>query len=141
MTTEIFPGRLESLEKIGEFVQQVARSACLNDRDVYAVELAVDEACTNIIEHAYQGEGVGDIVCECDVEQDGLKVILLDQAPPFDPESLSELDANQPDINQPIEKLKSRGLGLFLMRKMMDVVKFDKSPEGNNRLTMIKRRK
>jgi serine/threonine-protein kinase RsbW len=135
VATKTFPGRLDSLEKISEFVQQVARSACLNERDVYAVQLAVDEACTNIIEHAYQGIG-GNIVCMCDVENDGLKVVLLDQASPFNPEMQPE-----PDPNLPLDKVKSRGLGLFLMRKMMDIVKFEKSPEGGNRLTMIKRLK
>ena len=136
METNTFPGRLESLEKISEFIQQVARSACFNDRDVYAVQLAVDEACTNIIEHAYQGEEVGDIVCMCDVEKDGLKVVLLDHAAPFDPQEVSE-----PELNLPLDEVKARGLGLFLMHKMMDDVKFETSPEGGNRLTMVKRRK
>ncbi len=135
MATETFPGSLDSLEKISEFVQQVARSACLNERDVYAVQLAVDEACTNIIEHAYHGRG-GNIVCSCDVEKDGLKIVLLDQATPFHPESRPD-----PDLNIPLDEVKSRGLGLFLMHKMMDVVKFEASPEGGNRLVMIKRRK
>ncbi len=136
MVTKSFPGRLESLEKIGEFIQQVARSACLTDRDVYAVQLAVDEACTNIIEHAYHGKEVGDIVCTCDVERDSLKVVLLDQAIPFNPGAQPE-----PNVHLPLEEVKPRGLGLFLMRKMMDDVKFEKAPEGGNRLTMIKRRK
>jgi serine/threonine-protein kinase RsbW len=135
VATETFPGRLESLEKISEFVQQVARSACLNERDVYAVQLAVDEACTNIIEHAYHGKG-GSIICSCDIDTDGLKIVLLDQASPYRPETRPD-----PDINLPLEKVQSRGLGLFLMRKMMDDVKFEASPEGGNRLTMIKRRK
>ena len=135
MATETFPGRLDSLEKISEFVQRVAQSACLNERDVYAVQLAVDEACTNIIEHAYHGKD-GNITCTCDVEEDGLKIVLLDEAAPFKPELWSP-----PDIGVPLEDVKPRGLGIFLMNKMMDVVKFEKSPEGGNCLTMIKRRK
>ena len=136
MVTVTFPGRLESLEKISDFVQQVARSANLNERDVYAVQLAVDEACTNIIEHAYHGEGVGDIVCSCDVIGDGLKVVLLDRASPFHPETMPE-----PVLDVPLEDVKSRGLGMFLMRKMMDDVKFEASPGGGNCLTMIKHKK
>ena len=136
MVTLTFPGRFDSLEKISEFVQQVARSASLNERDVYAVQLAVDEACTNIIEHAYHGEGVGDIVCSCDVLRDGIKVVLLDRASPFQPEAVPE-----PALNTPLEEVKSRGLGLFLMRKMMDDVKFEVSRQGGNRLTMVKKRK
>jgi serine/threonine-protein kinase RsbW len=136
VVTFTFPGRFESLEKISEFVQQAARSASLSERDVYAVQLAVDEACTNIIEHAYQGEGVGDIVCTCKVLRDGIKVVLLDQANPFQPETLPD-----PVLNAPLDEVKPRGLGIFLMRKMMDQVKFDTSPRGGNRLTMVKHRK
>ena len=136
MVTVTFPGRLESLEKISDFVQEVARSACLNEREVYAVQLAVDEACTNIIEHAYHGEGVGDITCTCDVLGDGLKVVLLDRARPFRPAAMPE-----PVLNVPLDEVKSRGLGIFLMHKMMDDVKFEVSPGGGNRLTMIKHRK
>jgi serine/threonine-protein kinase RsbW len=136
VVTVTFPGRLESLEKISEFIQQVARSACLNEREVYAVQLAVDEACTNIIEHAYNGEGVGDITCTCDVLGDGLKVVLLDRARPFHPAAMPE-----PVLNVPLDEVKPRGLGIFLMRKMMDDVKFEESPGGGNRLTMIKHRK
>jgi serine/threonine-protein kinase RsbW len=119
VVTVTFPGRLESLEKISEFVQQVARSACLND-----------------IEHAYNGEGVGDITCTCDVLGDGLKVVLLDRARPFHPAAMPE-----PVLNVPLDEVKPRGLGIFLMRKMMDDVKFEESPGGGNRLTMIKHRK
>ena len=136
MVTHTFPGRFESLEKISEFIQKVARSASLNERDVYAVQLAVDEACTNIIEHAYHGEGVGDITCTCDILRDGIKVVLLDRASPFHPEAMSE-----PVLNVPLEEVKPRGLGIFLMRKMMDDVRFEQSPGGGNRLTMIKHRK
>jgi serine/threonine-protein kinase RsbW len=134
LVTEKFPGRFDSLEKISEFIQEVVKSACMNEQDAYAVQLAVDEACTNIIEHAYCGEGKGDIVCTCDVEKDGLKIVLLDQAAPFDPQ-----DVPEPVLNLPLEKVKARGLGLYLMRKVMDDVKFDKPPEGGNRLTMVKR--
>lgn len=132
----VFPGRFESLEEISYFIQKVARSARFNEEEVYAVQLAVDEACTNIIEHAYHGEGVGDIECTCDVERDGLKVVLLDRAESFVPEVMPE-----PDINAPLEEVKPRGLGVFLMRKMMDDVQYEKCPEGGNRLTMFKRRK
>jgi len=63
MPTMIFPGNYESLEKIAEFVTAEARASGLNRTQVFAVETAVDEACSNIIEHAYGGEGIGDIHC------------------------------------------------------------------------------
>ena len=59
MTTVIFPGRYESLSEIRDFVVEIAKIAGFQDFDLYAVELAVDEACSNIIEHAYGEENVG----------------------------------------------------------------------------------
>ncbi len=136
MVTLTIPGRFESLEKISEFVQKVAKAARLNDKDVYAVQLAVDEACTNIIEHAYHGEGKGDIVCTCDDTGDELKIVIRDRAKPFYPEGLSE-----PVLNVPLEELRPRGLGIFLMRKVMDDVRFEHPRGGGNRLVMIKHKK
>jgi serine/threonine-protein kinase RsbW len=134
MTTEVFPGRFESLPKIRDFVVSAAISAGLNDLDVYAVELAVDEACSNIIEHAYGGEGVGDIQCTCRVSEDDLTIILKDNGQPFEPESIPE-----PNFSGPLEDLKPGGAGLFLMRKMMDKVQFEFTPDYGNTLVMVKR--
>ena len=47
----------------------------------------------------------------------------------------------EPVLNTPLEEVKPRGLGIYLMRKMMDHVEFEESPNGGNRLTMIKHRK
>jgi len=134
MTTEIFPGRFESLPKIRDFIVNAAVNAGLNEPDVYAVELAVDEACSNIIEHAYGGEGVGDIHCTCKVSDNDLTIILKDHGRPFEPESVPE-----PNFNAPIEDLKPGGAGLYLMRKMMDEIQFEFTSNNGNILVMVKR--
>jgi serine/threonine-protein kinase RsbW len=95
--------------------------------------MAVDEACTNIIEHAYGGEGRGDIECTCQIDSDGLTVRLCDHGRPFDPSSVPE-----PDINAGLEERREGGLGLFLIRKLMDEVHFEFTPESGNVLTMVK---
>jgi serine/threonine-protein kinase RsbW len=133
--TVTFPGRLESLAKISEFVVQIAKRAGLNEDAVYAVDLAVDEACTNIIEHAYGGEGQGDIRCTCSVETNGLKIVLQDRGRPFNPTQIPV-----PTIKNRLKDLKARGAGLFLMQKMMDEVSFEFNQEAGNILTMIKYR-
>ena len=53
------PGRYENLVKLSEFARQAAQEAGLDSFAIYSVETAVEEACTNIIEHAYGGEGRG----------------------------------------------------------------------------------
>lgn len=135
MRTETFPGRFESLQKISDFVVQAAQEAGLNPSAVYAVDLAVDEACTNIIEHAYGGEGRGEISCTCKATEKGLVVILCDRGRPFKPERVPP-----PNINTRLKNLKAGGAGLFLMQKMMDEVHFKFSSETGNVLTMFKKK-
>jgi serine/threonine-protein kinase RsbW len=132
MPTLIFPGKYESLPAISDFVTKFAREVGFNEDAVYAVELAVDEACTNIIEHAYKHEE-GDIVCACVEISNGIKITLLDQGETFDPRYVPE-----PDPALPLEKVSPRGAGLFLMRKMMDEVHFEFDPDKGNVLTMVK---
>jgi len=107
----------------------------LSDKAVYAVQLAVDEACSNIIDHAYGGEDRGVMLCSVIVDAKGLTVILRDRGMPFNPQEIPD-----PQVDVPLEKLKPRGVGVFLMRKMVDEVRYEYSPEGGNVLTLIKRR-
>jgi serine/threonine-protein kinase RsbW len=136
MKTIIFPGRYACLADIREYVGQSAKNAGFNEKDIYAVELAVDEACSNIIEHAYGGEDKGEIECTCDVQKNGdLVVHLKDHGHPFDP-----VDVPDPNFTVDLEKLKPRGAGMFLMRKMMDEISYHFHIGQGNTLTLVKRK-
>ncbi|MFN8459707.1 MAG: ATP-binding protein [Anaerolineae bacterium] len=67
-------GYFENLSIIADFIVQAATAAGLDDRAVYAVQMAVDEACTNIITHAYGGEGRGSIRLAYQIQRDGFKL-------------------------------------------------------------------
>jgi anti-sigma regulatory factor (Ser/Thr protein kinase) len=135
MPTKRFSCSLNNLDKISDFVVQCANKAGLNESDVYAVQLAVDEASTNIIEHGYGEECPSRIDITCEAVANGIKVVIYDDAAPFDPTSIPD-----PAINISLEEVKPRGLGIFLMRKMMDEICYESSPDKGNTLTMIKRR-
>lgn len=135
MKTVILPAEYKSLEKISKFVVHAAREAGFNNQKVYEVELAVDEACCNIIDHAYGGEGRGDMRCSVEVGEGKLKVTLEDQGRPFDPTLVPE-----PLVNVPLSRLRKRGAGVFLMRKVMDELHYESSPENGNVLVLIKRK-
>ncbi len=135
MPTVTFPGDFESLAKISEFVTRAARDAGLNNSDIYAVELAVDEACSNIIDHAYGGEGRGDIECSVDTSDQVLIITLRDFGRSFNPDSIKP-----PQLNAPLKKVKPRGVGLYLIQRMMDEVHYKTSPDSGNQLTMVKRK-
>jgi serine/threonine-protein kinase RsbW len=135
METKTFPGRYENLIKIESFFAEAAEKAGMDSASVYAVKLAVDEACTNIIEHAYGGEDRGEIQCSYEIMDDGLRIILRDWGDTFDPSTVPE-----PDYSVPIEELKPRGAGVFLMKKVMDEVEFDFKEGEANVLRMVKRK-
>ena len=134
MASKIFPGRYSSLEPISEFIKHEANKAGLDEDAVYSIQLAVDEACTNIIEHAYGGEGNGEIECICSSTAAAFEVELRDKGKAFDPKLIPD-----PQTGVPIEKLKNRGAGLYLMRKLMDEVNFDFSNVGETRLRLLKK--
>jgi serine/threonine-protein kinase RsbW len=129
-----FPGRFESLEKISLFVKEAAAAAGLDEYAAYAVELAVDEACSNIIEHAYGAENKGEIDCTCEVRADQLTIILRDRGRTFDPDQVPEVDTTLP-----LEERRQGGAGVFLMRKVMDEVRYEFTP-GGNILTLVKKK-
>jgi len=134
MRTAIFPASLEYLDAIRTFAAGAARDAGLNGSDSYSVELSVDEACTNIIEHAYEGIQGGDIEITCDSDGRALTVIIRDHGKPFDPSNLAP-----PDLDADLDSRQVGGLGIFLMKRQMDEVRFEPLGEAGNVLTMVKR--
>jgi serine/threonine-protein kinase RsbW len=128
-------GHFKNLAKIGDFIERAARQAGLDDQAAYAVQMAVDEACSNIIEHGYGGEGRGSIQLVCQIQKDGLQVMIRDQARPFDPSQVPQLDTEAP-----LSERKPRGMGLFFIRQLVDTAKFEFDPPHGNRLTLFKRR-
>lgn len=135
MPTKMFPGRYTSLAKISEFVGLAAQAAGFDSKSVYAVKLAVDEACTNIIEHGYGGEGIGKIECSYHYDAKGLTIELRDWGKKFNP-----CEVPEPDYDVPLEELQPRGAGLYLMRQLMDDVQFFFNDEDGNLLKLIKYR-
>ncbi len=120
-------------ETLGEIRATVARVAgelgCPADMAQDMV-LAVDEACQNIIRHAYKG-GEGDIVLHLDREDDLLVIRLMDFAPPVEVAKIKP---------RSLDEVRPGGLGTHLMRSVMDQVDFLAPPAGiGNLLQMVKR--
>jgi serine/threonine-protein kinase RsbW len=129
----VVPGRYDQLSVIADFVGEAARCAGLDEHAVFHVQVAVDEACSNVIEHAYGGEGQGEIVLAWESRNHDFKVIIHDRGKPFDPDLIPA-----PKIGTCLDEIKAGGLGLHLMRQVMDEVCFDFDADGN-RLTLVKR--
>lgn len=127
--------RTENLAQIAEFIDQCGTRLNLTEREKYAVQLAVDEAATNIILHAYGPDRSGPITVMCGQFDDDLVVTLHDVGRPFNPDTVPV-----PDVHAPLENRVEGGLGLYFMRQLMDDVQFEFDPEAGNTLTMIRHR-
>lgn len=126
---------LEALSEISDFVVQEARAAGMDDHAVWEVQLAVDEAATNIILHAYGDHDLeGPVVVRTELKDGEFVVYLRDNGARFDPAAVPK-----PDLTSPVEERQTGGLGLYLMRKLMDRVDFEFESSGSNMLTMAKR--
>jgi serine/threonine-protein kinase RsbW len=135
MPMMIFPARFEFLDEIREFVSGVAKQGGFSEKDVYAIQLAADEAASNIIEHAYEDVPDGQITITCEMKGASLVITLRDEGKAFDPSRVK-----QPNLKADLSERKIGGLGIYLMRKLMDEVRYQSSPGAGNTLTMIKRR-
>lgn len=133
MTTKTFLGNFESLESISNFVVEQSKDAGFSSKEIYAIQTAVDEACSNIIDHAYGGENLGEIKISVRNTSKGLKIILYDYGKPFEPDAVPK-----PDLLSPLDARKERGLGVFFIRQLMDRVIFEFSPGKGNKLTLEK---
>jgi serine/threonine-protein kinase RsbW len=131
-----FAAKFEFLDEIREFVGGVARQGGFSDKDVYNIQLATDEAASNMIEHSYENIQDGVIDLSCGMESDQIRIVLIDYGEPFDPSAIP-----LPDLKADLSDRKIGGLGIFLMRKLMDEVHYEPRPDKSNVLTMIKRKR
>ena len=128
-------GHFKNLAQISDFVHQAAVKASLDERAIFAVKMAVDEACTNIIQHAYGGEGRGEIQLRCETQAEGLQVTIYDQGTPFAPSQVPELDTQAP-----LQQRRPGGMGMFFIGNLVDSVEFKFGTPQGNQLTLFKRR-
>ena len=135
MPNMTFPARFEFLDEIREFVAQVAREGGFTEKEIYSLQLAADEAASNIIEHAYKGISNADLDVTCDAHGDTLIITMRDTGRPFDPSKVK-----QPNLKAGLSDRQIGGLGVYLMRKLMDEVRYESDSKTGNLLTMTKRR-
>ncbi len=134
MTALTFPAQFEYLDEIRDFVGEKARTSGFNEKDIYSIQLATDEAASNIIKHAYKGISNASFELSCDFKDDRLVITVIDHGKSFDPSKVA-----LPDIKADLSDRKIGGLGIFLMRKLMDEVRYEITASGNL-LTLVKRK-
>ncbi len=123
-----------NLAKVADFITHAAADWELDDRTTYNIQMAVDEAVTNVIEHAYRGRSDGSIEISCDVTAGEFIVEVQDFGKPFDPKKVAK-----PQVKGPLSERTVGGLGIYFMNKLMDRVEFHSGKTSGNRVRMVKR--
>lgn len=129
----VIKSRTENLSSLREFISDNANNAGLGTDDIDDIILAVDEACTNIIKHAYKSVPDGEIIIEINYNSRKFTIKLIDHGNSFDPESVPV-----PDLQKYLRQRKVGGLGLYLMRTLMDDVKYISVPGEYNQVMLSK---
>jgi serine/threonine-protein kinase RsbW len=129
------PSRTENLLEVREFVGTAARSFGFSEEDIANIVLAVDEACTNIIKHAYQYANDREIEVTILPSQQSFEIRIFDNGKAFDPEAL-----RPPNLKEHIGHHRRGGLGVYLMKRLMDKVEYSFNPGKKNEVRLIKYR-
>jgi len=128
------PASTAYISAVRDFVGLYANQFGFNDREVDEIRLAVDEAYTNVIKHAYQYDENQRVLISIGALSDDFWISITDQGRAFNPELYSE-----PDIKERIRLKKRGGVGVYLIRKLMDAVEYN-NMGGTNEIRMTKRR-
>jgi anti-sigma regulatory factor (Ser/Thr protein kinase) len=122
------------LIELRDFVESAARHSGLNDENVFAFKLSVDELCTNIIQYGYEGREPGMLSLSFDVDDSRARLIIRDDGKYFAPDQ-----AQSPDIEAGWDEREVGGLGIFFVKELMDNVTYNRVDEGVNQFILEKK--
>jgi serine/threonine-protein kinase RsbW len=133
VTKTTIPAKLDNLESMLQFIRNGAEQQGFSKKDINRIQVAAEEALVNVISYAYPDDG-GDVEIRCNAKgAEGLVIEIIDWGIPFDPLSLPE-----PDIEAPPEEREVGGLGIHIMRNIMDEVSYKR--EGDRNILMLVKR-
>ena len=127
------PSQTDNLDLIRNFVAGIAKKVGFNTEDVNKIELAVDEACTNVVEHAYHQDENQNIDIAIKIDYQKLSVVVTDKGMSFRME-----EVEMPDMKTYLAELRVGGLGIYLMKTLMDEVDYQSQPGVKNEVRMVK---
>jgi sigma-B regulation protein RsbU (phosphoserine phosphatase) len=126
-----FPARAAELKRVRDAVRESVEGCGCCAKSTADIVLATDEACQNIIRHAYHGDSDNVIELEVEHRGDDLVFSLTDQAPTIDPSQVKPRD---------LKDIRPGGLGTHFIRRVMDEVEFLRPPSGRGNLLRMVRR-
>lgn len=130
------PSSTENLALIRDFVGNIGKQAGLAETELSMVELAVDEACANVIEHAYASDTTKEVIVRAKLDAESVTIEVVDTGKGFDPGVVE-----QKDLKRLVAERRSGGLGMRMMKLVMDEVEYNIKPGERNELRMVKKLK
>ena len=127
------PARLESLDGLVKSATGSALQWGLEGEGLFSVELATEEAVVNVFKYAYR-QGEGQVRLRCLEEGDRFVIEVTDWGVPFDATTMPA-----PDVTRPLEERKVGGLGIYLIKKITDEIKYTRE-DGRNVLKLFIRK-
>jgi sigma-B regulation protein RsbU (phosphoserine phosphatase) len=125
---------IQDVPLLAAFIDEVCEAAGFNASLAMQMNLAMEEAVVNVMNYAYPVGVKGDIVIEAEDKGDSVQFDIIDGGTPFDPTAEADADTTLSAEERPIG-----GLGIFLVRQLMDIVSY-KYKDGKNRLTLVKKK-
>lgn len=130
------PSSTRNLGMVREFIGSVGGQAGLGESAIAKLQLAVDEACANVIEHAYGHDATKEVMIRVSFDDAEMRFEVIDTGAGFDPDQIP-----RKEVEQLIAERRKGGLGLRLIRTLMDEVYYEIEPGRKNQLRMVKRLK
>lgn len=131
MERKRFPGTVDSLDTLREYIGELSEKAGLTKKSTYSLKLAIDEIATNIILYGYEAAGLkASYTVESEITDESLTVVLEDVAAAFDP--LSREMPDDEDLTMALEERAIGGLGIFLTVNGVDEFGYEYT-DGKNR--------
>jgi serine/threonine-protein kinase RsbW len=117
-----------------DFVAEIAAQVPMDRQQIHDLELVVTEALTNVIEHAYEGKEDSQMELAVTHENDQFTILISHDGLAFDPDSVPD-----PVMQEYLAERRVGGLGLFLMKKLMDQVEYTTDDRGKRLIKLVKR--
>jgi serine/threonine-protein kinase RsbW len=128
-----FPSENRYLNMLHQLTKHLAVATGFEAMEADKIALAVDEAATNVIQHAYGGEPGNEIEVHFDPEGESLDIVILHGG-----RALSSVPLPEVDLDQLVAEKRTGGLGLTIMRQMMDKVEHGRARTGKNMCVMVR---